>query len=292
MTSIRKRVLLIVLGLLAGTAAWSVEELLLQISPGYLVLALLQGSVLGLVFGYVFGAAEGIAISEPRKAALTGALGAGVGALAGAAVTIGASAALIAIANVAGVERSRALSLLLPASRVVAWGVMGAVIAAVEGVRTLSARRSVAGLVGGLVGGIAGGLGLELLIRQIANPALGRAAGFLVLGASVGLFLGIFERRFSFARLRVLTGPLRNKEFVLSRRRTTIGSGTAAGVYLKPYPEAKIRHAQITEDGGDMRISTALDDVRVNEKRVSGERYLKYQDVIELGGTRLLLLPA
>lgn len=292
MTSLHKRVLLVVLGLLAGVVTWTAEELLLRIAAGYLAQSILQGSVIGLVFGYVFGAAEGIAISERRKAALTGVLGAGVGAVAGAAMTFGASVVLIALANATGVERSRMLSLLLPASRIVAWGLVGAVVAAVEGVRTLSIRRVTAGLVGGFAGGLLGGLGLELLIRLLANPVLGRAAGFLALGAGIGFFVGAFERRFSFARLRVLTGPLRNKEYVLSRRRTLIGSGVAAGVYLKAYPGAQSRHADIVESGGDMRITTSLDDVRVNERRVSGERYLKYQDVIELGGTRLLLLPA
>jgi hypothetical protein len=292
MTSARKRVLLTLLGILAGTLIWAGEEALFGLSLGYLAQSILQGSLLGLVAGYVFGAAEGIAISEPRKAALTGLLGAAIGAAAGAAATLGASAALIAIANAAGVERAQTVGILLPASRVVAWALVGAVVAAVEGLRTFAVRRTVAGLVGGFVGGLLGGLGLEVLIRVIDNPVLGRAAGFLVLGASVGFFLGEFERRFSFARLRVLTGPLRNKEYVLSRRRTTIGSGLASQVYLRAYPKAESRHAEILESGGDMRITTSLGDIRVNEKQVNGERYLKYQDVIELGGTRLLLLPA
>ena len=292
MTRTLRRALLLALGILAGLTVWAALELLFAVTLGYLVQAIIQGAVMGLVYGYVFGAAEGIAIGEPRKAAFTGLMGAGLGAIAGAGATVLASALLIGIANTAGSDRDQVVGLLLPASRIVAWGLVGAAIATTEGLRSLSVRRSLAGIIGGLVGGFIGGAALELLIRAIANPALGRAVGFVVMGASVGFFLGEFERRFSYARLRVLTGPLRNKEYLLSRRRTAIGSGVAANVYLKAYPQAESRHADVIEIGGDMRITTSINDVRVNEKPVNGERYLKYQDVIELGGTRLLLLPA
>jgi hypothetical protein len=149
----------------------------------------------------------------------------------------------------------------------------------------------VAGLLGGLAGGLVGGAGLEGLIRLVPDQAIGRLAGFLILGAGIGFFLGEAERRFSYARLRVLTGPLKNKEYVLSRRRTLIGSGFASEVYLAAYPGTEARHAEIVTEGGEMRVKVFKGAVTVNEKEVHEARYLKYHDVIDLGGARLLLLP-
>ena len=292
MTSTAKRILYVTMGVLAGVATWAALELVLRLTPGYLVHAIAQGTLIGTIFGYAIACAEGIAINEPRKAAFAGALGAAMGAIGGGAVIVGVSAGLIAAANSLGTDRASAIGLVLPASRIIAWGLLGSSIAAVEGIRTRSVRRTVAGGLGGLIGGLSGGAGLETLIRLVENPVLGRAAGFVILGSGIGFFLGEFERRFSYAKLRVLTGPLRNREYVLSRRRSIVGSGLGAQVYLRGYTGAEGRHARIVESGGDMCIVTTEKDVRVNEEPVHAERYLKYQDVIDLAGVRLLVLPA
>ncbi|MFW5689173.1 MAG: hypothetical protein ACOC1U_06310 [Spirochaetota bacterium] len=292
MTATAKRILYVAMGILAGVATWAALELVLRFTPGYLVHAIVQGALIGMIFGYAIGCAEGIAINEPRKAAFAGVLGTAVGALVGGGAIVGVSAGLIAAANTFGADRASAIGLVLPASRIVAWGLVGAAIAAGDGVRTRSGRRIVAGGLGGLAGGLLGGAGLEALIRLVENPVLGRAAGFVILGCGIGFFLGEFERRFSYAKLRVLTGPLRNREYVLSRRRTVLGSSLGAQVYLRGYEGTEARHAEIVESGGDMLIVTAEKNVRVNEQAVHAERYLKYQDVIDLASVRLLVLPA
>ena len=291
MTAKMKRLLYVALGLMAGAVTTGLEELVLRLSVGYLVGLAIQGMTLGAVFGFAFGAAEGIAINEARKSLLTGLLGAGIGVTAGGAATVAAAAGMIALANSLRVDNATTAQLLLPLGRIVAWGVVGTAIGAVEGLRSLSPRRTLAGMIGGLAGGLLGGAGLEWLIRVIPDQAIGRAAGFVILGTGIGFFLGEFERRFSFARLKVLTGPLKNKEYVLSQRRTSIGSGIASHVYLSAYPGTKAHHAVILTESGDMRVRSTGGSVKVNEKTVSGVRFLKYKDVIDLGSARLLLLP-
>ncbi len=286
-----KRLLYIGLGLLAGAMIWGAEELVLRARGGYLLQVLVQGGVIGFVFGFAFGAAEGIAISEPRKAALTAAIGACIGAIAGCGATMGAAVGMIAFANSLHADYSTTTDVLLPVSRAIAWAVVGAAVGAVEGIRSRSLRRSVAGLLGGLTGGLLGGAGLEGLLRLLPDQAIGRPAGFLILGTGIGFFLGEFERRFSYARLRVLTGPLKDKEYILSRRRTVIGSGFASEVYLSAYPGTEARHAEVLTENGEMRVQASQGAVAVNEKPVDGVRYLKYHDVIDLASARLLLLP-
>jgi hypothetical protein len=258
---------------------------------GYLTGVIVQGIVMGAVYGFAFGAAEGIAISEPRKAFITGLLGAGIGAISGGAVTVGASAAMIAAANSLRADYSVTAGVLLPLSRIIAWTAVGCVIGSAEGLRSASRRRVVAGILGGLAGGLIGGAGLEWMIRIISDQSIGRAAGFLIMGMGIGFFLGEVERRFSFARLQVLTGPFRNKEYILSRKRTVIGSGFASDVYLSVYPGTESRHAEIVAEGGQMWVRPADGFVKVNETPAKDIRFLKYQDVIELGRARLLLLP-
>ena len=291
MTAKMKRLLYVVLGLLAGAAAWGIEELIVRLSVGYLIGVIMQGMSLGVVFGYAFGTAEGIAVSETRKATLTGLMGAGIGAVAGGTAMVAAAAGMIAAANSLRADYAVTTGVLLPLSQVLAWVAVGTTIGSLEGIRSLSLRRALAGLLGGLVGGLLGGAGLEWLIRVVPDPAIGRAVGLLILGTGIGFFLGEFERRFSFARLKVLTGPLKNKEYILSRRLTSIGSGFNSDVYLSVYLGTEARHAEILAEGGEMKVRTSGGSVKVNEKPVKKVRFLKYQDVIDLGGARLLLLP-
>jgi hypothetical protein len=292
MTAKMKRLLYIVLGLFAGSVTWGLEELILRLNTGYLFGVLLQGAVMGAVFGYSLGSAEGIAISEPRKALFTGFLGAGIGAVAGGAATFAAAAGMIWVANTFGTDYRTTLGVLLPVSRIAAWGIVGMVVGMTEGLRSLSMRCTIAGLLGGITGGLVGGSALEGLMRVIPNPAIGRVIGFIVLGTVIGFFLGEFERRFSFARLKVLTGPLKNKEYVLSRSKTSIGSGIASEVYLSLYAGLEGRHVDLRVERGEMRLEGVAGKVKVNEKTVGETRFLKYQDVIEVGNARLLLLPA
>jgi hypothetical protein len=292
MTGKMKRLLYIALGLLAGAVTWGLEEYVVKLTAGYLFQVIIQGAAMGAVFGYALGTAEGIAISEPRKALFTGLLGAGIGAIAGGTATFAGAAGMISAANAFRADYETTVNKLLPLSRVLAWGAVGMVVGSIEGLRSLSLRRCIAGLIGGIVGGLIGGGALEWLMRIVPNPAVARAAGFLTLGAGIGFFLGQFERRFSFARLKVLTGPLKNKEYVLSRSKTSIGSGFASEVYLSAYPDMENRHAELKAEKGEMCLEIVEGSAKVNEKAVNGKKFLKYQDVIDVGGTRLLLLPA
>ena len=112
---------------------------------------------------------------------------------------------------------------MLPVSRAIGWAVLGVFVGAGEGVRAASLKKIAVGVLGGLVGGLVGGFALEyaaLLFPQLAYP---RLLGFLILGLAIGVFYGLVERGLSFGVLRLLTGPLKGKEFLLNQRRMNIG---------------------------------------------------------------------
>ena len=91
-----KRMVLTLIGLLAGLAAWPVAEVFLMLQSSfstYFVFSTLLGISFGLVFGAFFGSSEGIiqgslqqTLSGMTFGALAGMIGGGVGFFLGQAV--------------------------------------------------------------------------------------------------------------------------------------------------------------------------------------------------------------
>lgn len=303
----KKRLLYIVSGILGGVLAFSGIELLFFLSiPGYFLFTLLQGAAVGTALGVSLGVVDDMAYSRLKlgiirgslSGLLTGIISAGVMILAaqlylflaGAADAVRFDSFAAAPMGDAAVQSPEFLSLV---SRSIGWTLIGMASGAVSGFRRGSSRRLWAGVLGGALGGLIGGVVLELLLRSAQggiSSMTARLIGFLILGAVLGFALGEFERRLSFARLRVLTGVNKNREYLLSGRETAIGSHMNAGVYLGDYENILPRHALVVQSGEDMVLKSDAGDVRVNDARPEGSGILKYQDVIQLGPVKLLLL--
>lgn len=180
------------------------------------------------------------------------------------------------------------------ACRSLAWAMLGAALGlGMNLVRSTRAqlRNSV---LGGALGGALGGLFFDPLDRFIqSSPFTGaetnRMVGVLAVGVAVGVFMAIVERLAREAWLKVLTGPLAGKSFVLYRTPTRLGSSPDADIYLYKDAEIDGEHAVIhrvgmvyeLEDAGS-RTGTKLGGQPVRRRRlVSG-------DQIVLGGTVLV----
>jgi hypothetical protein len=139
---------------------------------------------------------------------------------------------------------------------------------------------------------VGGGL-LEFSLQFFEVGILGRFVGFAALGLMLGFWLGDFEARFAYGRLKVLSGPLKNKEYLLSRTRTQVGTSTFSDVYLKLYDGVDPLHAVLKKDKEIMRLLAGESggDILVNDDKVSRSVELKYEDVIQVGKVKLLLLP-
>ncbi len=163
----------------------------------------------------------------------------------------------------------------------------GVFVGAVEGVRAGSAKKVAVGVLGGLVGGLVGGFALEYSRLALPRMAWSRLIGFVILGGAIGVFYGLIERGMSFGVLRVLTGPLKGKEYLVNQGRMRIGRSTRNEIALPGYQDLGDVQARIRVRRGDVVLHNLEPGVPmlVNE-REAGEQRLKLGDVVRLGSAR------
>ena len=293
MTKLLRKIMLCLLGLASALAAWGGLELILMSGEslgGYFTLSLTEGLLLGLIFGFVFGSADGILLSDRSRAISGGISGAIIGLFAGGLITVLVQGLLTAFFNTELFSRTTENSTVLPLVRSLGWAVLGAVIGAVDGFRTFSARRAGVGLAGGVLGGLLGGLVLELAGRYLNYGLIARGSGLILMGVCIGLFYSLFESWRSYALIKVLTGAIRGKEYLLVSKKTIIGSTKKSAVVLKDYKYIKNEHFMFIAGRDGVTIQSLEGPVLVNEQLVS-EKLLRYEDVIEAGNFRLVFLP-
>jgi hypothetical protein len=294
MTAFLKKVLLTILGLAGALFAWAALELLLGFGErlgGYLVLSVAQGVIVGGAMGFFFGTSEGILLSEKKRALKGGLTGFLIGMAGGVVAVLLAQSVLYLLGNSDLFSRGVAGRIVTPAGRALGWVFLGMIIGAVDGIRAGSLRRIGIGISGGFVGGLLGGAALELLVLYLADSVAARFAGLLLLGASIGLFYSLFEHARAYGILKVLTGPIRGKEYVISMRKTRLGSSPASGLVLEGYAGVEKNHAELSAGKEGLLLVVKDGPVLVNDDKVSGKTELKYEDVIQLGSARLYYLP-
>jgi hypothetical protein len=171
------------------------------------------------------------------------------------------------------------------ACRSAAWACIGAATGLgmnlVRSTRT-QLRNSV---IGGALGGAFGGLFFDPIDRWIGSSlftdsAASRLVGLLAVGLSIGIFVALVERLARDAWLRVRTGPLAGKSFILYKTPTVVGNAPQSDVYLYKDAEIDPSHASIhrvgtsyeIEDMGS-RMGTTVGGHKVRRRRlVSGDQ--------------------
>ncbi len=291
MTTSVRRLIILALGFLAGVCVWPVAEVILFFQagfPSYLVFLALLGAAFGAVMGVFFGSAEGITSrikSRIPNGMLVGAL---VGLIGGAIGFLVGQAALWLIGELFIRSFSNFQWVVLPVSRAIGWAVLGIFVGAVEGIRAVSPKKILVGILGGFVGGLAGGFALEYSRLLIPQLALSRLIGLVILGLAIGLFYGLIEQGMAFGIIRILTGELKGKEFLLNQGRMRIGKSKRNEVALPAYADLADHQAQIKIVKGDV-VLTNLEPklpMLVNEQKVQEQR-LKLGDVIKIGSAKI-----
>jgi pSer/pThr/pTyr-binding forkhead associated (FHA) protein len=147
---------------------------------------------------------------------------------------------------------------------------MGAGLGFAIGGSTWNFKRAVQGLIGGTLAGALGGVVFDPIsrytapvIQQLRGDAMGsttevgivgRAVLALMLGALIGLFIGLVERFARSAWLRLILGRNEDKEWSIDAPITTIGRGERAAVPLFGDPNVFPIHAQIQRQGPNMYV--------------------------------------
>jgi len=264
----------------------------------HLLTSLLIFPLVAGFIGLAVGAADGLLSRALHRSAVCGlvglAAGLGIGLVASvfAQVLYSLGQRGIDVLSDDGARPSVVAFLAQMATRGIAWSLAGAAMGLGQGIALRSRRLLVNGLLGGLVGGLLGGLlfdpiGYVFEGESLAATAnLSRAIGCVTIGMVTGLMIGIVELLAREAWVKLLTGPLTGKEFILHRTQTVIGSSPKADIYLFKDSEVEPTHALIHTlgEGYEIEDKKTGAGTYVNGERVSRRR-LASGDQIRIGKT-------
>ena len=287
---VSKLIYLMVFGAVGGVLAWFVNEPFISDDirrMGDWGELARFGSTSGLLIGAMIGLATGLSLGTGKYIVRAVALGAGVGAIGGwVGVTIGQI-----IFGVLGATRPTAG---LIGGRILGWSAFGALIGLSEGLIARSPKRMRNGLLGGAIGGALGGALFDFLAFTIGSVfgfalraegevgAPSRAVGLTLIGAGIGLFIGLLEWLTRAAWVRVLYGRNEGKDYPIDRDGAYLGRDELADVPLRGDPQVAPRHAEIRMDGGGY-VLVPLAPMAVNGQPVSAPVELRDGDLLQIG---------
>jgi hypothetical protein len=287
-----RRLIIILLGALAGLAAWPLLELLLsfqELFGSYFLFSLAQGALFGLILGLFFGSGEGLTGKEGGKI-ISGALTGAITGLAGGTLGfLSGQGILLSILAKSGEEGTLLLA------RLIGWIILGGAVGLSEGIRAKSGRKSLIGLAGGVLGGLIGGGSIELFQNLFPGLLYARLLAFVLFGSLISLFYALLERRISPGVLRILNGSKRGKEYSLVQRKIRVGASAKQDIALTDYKDVQDEHALFRLKGDDLYLEPRqLKDDRgkkplilINDTPLEGTELLKYEDVIQIGSAKL-----
>jgi hypothetical protein len=181
------------------------------------------------------------------------------------------------------------------------WIIVGLLIGAAVGVydvvaRVLSGgglggafRKIINGVIGGGVGGLLGGI-LYLLLGFLlhlvfTDPLSSSAWGMVVLGACIGLFIGLAQVILKEAWLKVEAGFRPGRELIIAKELLTIGRAESCDIGLFGDNGIEKVHAKITQKAGRYLLEDTgtPGGTYVNDEEISGPTQLRDGDLIRVG---------
>jgi hypothetical protein len=269
-----------VLGAIGGVIGWQASNLIgLSFTGNVYLSEIVVGALIGFFIGLLIGLAEGLLtrnlLLAGRAGLFSGALG-----LAGGAI---------------GLPLAEALFQLLGGqawARAVGWGIFGLLIGLVASVT--GGSQIWKGALGGLLGGILGSLLLDGARSWLSDPLLGKAAGLLLLGASVGTFIAMIVFLLSRAWLEVTSGKLKGTEFILDKFMRAegpsafIGSDALKADIVLPDPDVAPQHAMLKGAGTHFNLKDmSLSGTFINNQRIE-QTVLKNRQTVRVGNTQFV----
>ncbi len=180
-------------------------------------------------------------------------------------------------------------------SRGLAWMLVGTGMGLGQGIALKSRRLLLNGFIGGMLGGLLGGLLFDPITLLLSDPAhlsgaeSSRAIGVAIIGAAVGLMIGITDMLTRSAWLRVIAGPLRGKEFSFYQAPIRLGSSPKNEIYLFKDPKIDPVHAHINKlrDTFEIEDNESATGTLINGQRVKRKRLFD-GDKIQIGDSEFV----
>ena len=166
-------------------------------------------------------------------------------------------------------------------ARVIGWGLLGTILGAGTGL-PLGAKKVVNGLVGGAIGGAVGGFVFQKVGESATSSTGPQLVGILCTGLAIGLFVGIVDRITRQHWLQGVAGPLRGREIILFKPRTTVGSAPTCDLVLANDPTVAPHHLTLVMAGSGLHLEAAA-PVRVDGAAAPPMTPLRAGQTIEAG---------
>ncbi|MBX3313668.1 MAG: hypothetical protein KF906_05040 [Actinobacteria bacterium] len=166
-------------------------------------------------------------------------------------------------------------------ARVLGWGLFGAFLGLGVGI-LFGPRRVFNGLVGGAIGGAAGGFVFQKISESATDDTGPQFWGIVAIGLAIGVAVGVMDRLLRQFWLQGLTGPLRGRELILFKLRTTIGSAAGCDIVIANDPEAHPTHAALEVQGQTMSVQP-LGPVLVDGVPAVGQTVVRSGQVLTIG---------
>ena len=290
-------------GGVAGLLVWMLmEPSAPQLGPKWdtweSMFVFLLGAAIGGAVGGLDGFSRGGKINTLR--------GAGLGLLFGAvAASLGHSlSGGLVVAIFGSSVFTNGLFVTQVLARILAFVPIGMFLGAAIGASSLSTKKAIQGMIGGAIGGAVGGSVFDVACLTLGKAILtvrgqssgevgtpGRAIMAIVLGAMIGLFIGLVERLSRSAWIRLTLGRNEGKEWSIDGPQTFVGSREGVQIPLFGDPNVIPLHASIQRQNGQYVIYDGGSPIGtyVNGQRVQ-QAILMHGSQIQVGGFALTFL--
>ncbi|MCC6579235.1 MAG: FHA domain-containing protein [Phycisphaeraceae bacterium] len=175
-------------------------------------------------------------------------------------------------------------------ARSVMWGLFGLFLTIAPGLAMWNIKRFSIGLIGGFVGGLAGGMFFDPVMRYAGhNDVLSRFIGLVAIGLASGIATGLLESAAKAGWLKVTSGLIAGKQFIIYRNPTYIGSSPICEIYLFNDAAVGAHHAAIHSVRGGYEIEDLNDHSQtyLNGRPIIRAR-LRGGDEIQVGSSTFI----
>ncbi|HWE02636.1 MAG TPA: FHA domain-containing protein [Tepidisphaeraceae bacterium] len=238
----------------------------------------------GMMIALCLAVAEPITQRKRKATLINGTVGAVAGLIGGAAAAYLSGRISTFAGSVTAGDKDWVKQLAIASA---VWGTLGLFIGIGSGLAAGSVKKIAVGMLGGLLGGLIGGA-LFHPIQTLANnnEAIGKLIALIAIGVVAGLATGLLENVIKAGWLKVTTGIIAGKQFILYRNPTYIGSSPDCQIYLFKDKQVGKRHAAIHLLAGGIEIEDLPLGIPtlINGKPI-GRAKLKNGDTIQVGNT-------
>ena len=240
--------------------------------------------LLGLIIGLGLAIAEPIVGHNGKSAVFRSLLGMALGAFGGFVCSL----FIDDIYHYLGGGQSTSSFMKQMFARGVGWSILGAFLAIAPGIAMRNLKKFLLGLAGGAIGGLLGGVLFDPICKWTGSDIPARCVNVFGLGVGAAVATALLEEVAKQGWLKVATGVITGKQFILYRNPTVIGSSPKSEIYLFKDPTVAPRHAAINGVGGEFLL-TALNGATVLLNRIPVQQQrLRNGDQIRVGNTIFL----